>query len=99
MLISYGFNASITSMVSSKIWFVQSVIYGQHDAACRVIARLKKERDEARSLLAQADRQIPMPASVAVTTNTPTISNGKRGRYFHYVILGLFSFCINLNHG
>ncbi|KAG7996612.1 hypothetical protein I3843_01G169500 [Carya illinoinensis] len=50
----------------------------QHDAACRVIARLKKERDEARSLLAQADRQIPMSTSVAVTANTPSISNGKR---------------------
>ncbi|XP_042395488.1 pre-mRNA-processing factor 19-like isoform X1 [Zingiber officinale] len=28
----------------------------QHDAACRVIARLKKERDDARMLLAQAER-------------------------------------------
>ncbi|KAF4364824.1 hypothetical protein G4B88_003794 [Cannabis sativa] len=37
----------------------------QHDAACRVIARLKKERDEARSLLAQAERHIP--ASTPIT--------------------------------
>jgi hypothetical protein len=48
----------------------------QHDAACRVIARLKKERDESRTLLAQAERQIPIsaagPAHVSVT-------NGKRG--------------------
>jgi|UniRef100_A0ACD5TUC9 pre-mRNA-processing factor 19 len=47
----------------------------QHDAACRVIARLKKERDESRTLLAQAERQIPIsaagPAPVAIT-------NGKR---------------------
>ncbi|XP_041001982.1 pre-mRNA-processing factor 19-like [Juglans microcarpa x Juglans regia] len=50
----------------------------QHDAACRVIARLKKERDEARSLLAQADRQIPMSASAVVTANAPVMSNGKR---------------------
>lgn len=50
----------------------------QHDAACRVIARLKKERDEARSLLAQAERQIPMPGSAAVTANAPALSNGKR---------------------
>ncbi|OMO95357.1 hypothetical protein COLO4_15958 [Corchorus olitorius] len=47
----------------------------QHDAACRVIARLKKERDEARSLLAQAERQAPLPA---VTANVSALSNGKR---------------------
>jgi pre-mRNA-processing factor 19 len=35
----------------------------QHDAACRVIARLKKERDESRTLLAQAERQIPISAA------------------------------------
>ncbi|XP_039029747.1 pre-mRNA-processing factor 19-like isoform X2 [Hibiscus syriacus] len=45
----------------------------QHDAACRVIARLKKERDEARSFLAQAERQAPLPASAV-----PAVSNGKR---------------------
>lgn len=45
-----------------------------------MIARLKKERDEARSLLAQAERQIPMPGSAAVTANAPALSNGKRGR-------------------
>ncbi|MBA0579922.1 hypothetical protein Gorai_022165 [Gossypium raimondii] len=49
----------------------------QHDAACRVIARLKKERDEARSLLAQAERQAPLPASAA-TANVSALSNGKR---------------------
>lgn len=49
----------------------------QHDAACRVIARLKKERDEARMLLAQAERQIP--SSIAVTANdSAVVSNGKR---------------------
>ncbi|KAK7279190.1 hypothetical protein RJT34_24236 [Clitoria ternatea] len=50
----------------------------QHDAACRVIARLKKERDEARSLLAQAERQFPVSAPNAVTANVPVLSNGKR---------------------
>jgi hypothetical protein len=54
-------------------------LFWQHDAACRVIARLKKERDEARSLLAQAERQIPMSASEAVTENASVLSNGKRG--------------------
>ncbi|KAJ6817044.1 pre-mRNA-processing factor 19 [Iris pallida] len=48
----------------------------QHDAACRVIARLKKERDEARTLLAQAERQIPLSAASA-NANAVT-SNGKR---------------------
>ncbi|KAG2548600.1 hypothetical protein PVAP13_9KG195000 [Panicum virgatum] len=48
----------------------------QHDAACRVIARLKKERDEARTLLAQAERQIP--ASLAGAAPATVVSNGKR---------------------
>ncbi|KAG8088651.1 hypothetical protein GUJ93_ZPchr0010g9326 [Zizania palustris] len=48
----------------------------QHDAACRVIARLKKERDEARALLALAERQIP--ASMAGAAPAAVVSNGKR---------------------
>ncbi|XP_057486586.1 pre-mRNA-processing factor 19 homolog 1-like [Actinidia eriantha] len=51
----------------------------QHDAACRVIARLKKERDEARSLLAQTERQIPMSALAAPEVNASALSIGKRG--------------------
>ncbi|KAL7177590.1 hypothetical protein ACSBR2_030864 [Camellia fascicularis] len=51
----------------------------QHDAACRVIARLKKERDEARSLLAQAERQVPMSVPIETTVNASALSNGKRG--------------------
>ncbi|KAI3459549.1 hypothetical protein Pfo_016212 [Paulownia fortunei] len=50
----------------------------QHDAACRVIARLKKERDEASTLLAQAERQIPMSVGVPNVVNAAAISNGKR---------------------
>ncbi|EPS73033.1 hypothetical protein M569_01722, partial [Genlisea aurea] len=50
----------------------------QHDAACRVIARLKKERDEARTLLAQAERQIPAHMAVPNGPNVAAVSNGKR---------------------
>ncbi|XP_057957414.1 pre-mRNA-processing factor 19 [Malania oleifera] len=50
----------------------------QHDAACRVIARLKKERDEARLLLAQLERQVPMSALTVTTVNASALSNGKR---------------------
>ncbi|XP_057742767.1 pre-mRNA-processing factor 19-like [Arachis stenosperma] len=49
----------------------------QHDAACRVIARLKKERDEARSLLATAERPFPVSAN-AIPANVSGLSNGKR---------------------
>lgn len=51
----------------------------QRDAACCVIARLKKERDDARTLLAQAERQIPMSAGGAAPV--AVVTNGKRG--FH----------------
>mmetsp|Transcript_14412 Transcript_14412/g.35160 ORF Transcript_14412/g.35160 Transcript_14412/m.35160 type:complete len:503 (-) Transcript_14412:916-2424(-) len=44
----------------------------QHDAACRVIARLVKERDEARGALASAQATGPIPAATAA-------SGGKRG--------------------
>ncbi|GER52232.1 pre-mRNA-processing factor-like protein [Striga asiatica] len=50
----------------------------QHDAACRVIARLKKERDEARMFLAQAERQIPSSVAVPDAATAAALSNGKR---------------------
>ncbi|KAL7615602.1 pre-mRNA-processing factor 19 [Lactuca sativa] len=50
----------------------------QHDSACRVIARLKKELDEARTMLSSLERQAPMPATTAVSSNAYAISNGKR---------------------
>lgn len=48
----------------------------QHDAACRVISRLKRERDDAYAFLAQAERQLP--ASSTPMPITPALSNGKR---------------------
>ncbi|KVI00414.1 Pre-mRNA-splicing factor 19 [Cynara cardunculus var. scolymus] len=53
-------------------------MFQNHDSACRVIARLKKELDEARTMLAHLERQAPMPASTAVTANASALSNGKR---------------------
>ncbi|CAI9264076.1 unnamed protein product [Lactuca saligna] len=50
----------------------------QHDSACRVIARLKKELDEARTMLSSLERQAPMPATTTVSSNAYAISNGKR---------------------
>lgn len=57
--------------------FYLFVVCWQHDAACRVIARLKKERDEARSLLAQVERHVPMPASAPIVVNA--VGNGRTG--------------------
>lgn len=56
----------------------------QHDAACRVIARLKKERDEARGLLALAERQMPVSAMTGPPANAAALSNGKRGFICYY---------------
>ena len=53
------------------------LICPQHDAACHVIARLKKERDEAWSSLAQSERQI-MPTTLIAITSCATLSSGKR---------------------
>lgn len=53
----------------------------QSDAACRVIARLIRERDEARHLLAQAERQLARgvpPEAVSAAPAQP-MANGKRG--------------------
>lgn len=55
----------------------------QHDSACRVIARLKKERDEARQLLAEAERHIP--AAPETMTANAALSNGKRGMIVHFL--------------
>ena len=49
----------------------------QHDGAVRVIARLKKERDEARSALESAVRAPPAPVPEPVEA-PPDMANGKR---------------------
>ncbi|KAL6584337.1 hypothetical protein OROMI_003626 [Orobanche minor] len=48
-----------------------------HDAACRVIARLKNERDEARTLLAEANRQISMSVAAPDAVDADALSDGK----------------------
>lgn len=55
-----------------------------------MIARITKERDEARSILAQAEQQFPISTPNAVTANAPVHSNGKRGFTSYY----LFNFLI-----
>ena len=49
----------------------------QHDGAVRVIARLKKERDEARRALESAVRAPPAPVPEPVE-GAPDMANGKR---------------------
>jgi hypothetical protein len=49
----------------------------QHDGAVRVIARLKKERDEARRALENAVRAPPAPVPEPVEA-PPDMANGKR---------------------
>lgn len=51
-----------------------------------MIARLKKERDEARSLVAQAERHVPMPASAPISVNASAVSNGRAGSYIYIVL-------------
>lgn len=51
-----------------------------------MIARLKKERDEARSILAQAERQFPISTPNSVTANAPVHSNGKRGIISYHLV-------------
>lgn len=79
------------------VFMCQFVVYWQHDAACRVIARLKKERDEARSLVAQAERHVPMPASVPISVNASAVSNGRAGSYIYIVLFIQCSWKVGLS--
>ncbi|CAL1403908.1 unnamed protein product [Linum trigynum] len=47
-----------------------------HDAAC-LVAKLKKERDEARELLGQSKGSILVMATTTVAANVPTVANGE----------------------
>ena len=50
----------------------------QGDGAIRVIARLKKERDEARRMLETVQRAPPAPAAAEPAEAAPEMTNGKR---------------------
>lgn len=50
-----------------------------------MIARLKKERDEARELLLKADRRAPVAGTAPVAAPLAVTSNGKRGLGFFLV--------------
>ena len=52
-----------------------------------MIARLKKERDEARSLLSQAERQVPVAQAAINPMHAPVHANGKRGILFFFSVL------------
>ena len=75
-----NFNVLINMLISRCEQHCTKIPF-QHDAACRVIARLKKERDEAYMLLAQAERQLPTISSIPQTS---ALSNGKRGLFLEY---------------
>ena len=66
----------------------------QHDAACRVIARLRIERDEARDLLLKAERQVPSTIAAPAPAAPTVTSNGKRGELNKFVYLLLFDFVL-----
>ncbi|CAI9755852.1 unnamed protein product [Fraxinus pennsylvanica] len=57
---------------------LMAILSLHHDAACRIIPKLKKERDEVVALLAQAERQIPMSVAAPNAVNNAALSNGKR---------------------
>jgi pre-mRNA-processing factor 19 len=49
----------------------------QHDAACRVIARLVNERDEAQRLVAELQRSLAGKLTSEISSNRPNISKGE----------------------
>lgn len=68
----------------------------QHDAACRVIARLRIERDEAQNLLLKAERQVPSTIAAPAPAAPTVTSNGKRGELNKFVYLLLFDFVLEV---
>ena len=79
LLFDYSLQIVIKSSLDQLI-DLSILICPQYDAACHVIARLKKERDEAWSSLAQSERQIMLAASIAITSYA-TLSSGKNVLY------------------